>query len=59
LLNQSKSEFLHVDLLKQLFKVSDVVLLMHSNVMNIPFDFACNLGDIIFDSSLTISDHIA
>ena len=58
LLNQSKSEFLQIGCLKQLFKVSDVVLLVHFNVMNAPSDSACNLG-VNFDSSLTISDHIS
>ena len=52
-LNQSKSEFLHIGLLKQLFKVSDFVL-VHSKVMSTPSDSACNLY-----SSLTVSDHIS
>ena len=56
LLNQSKSEFLLV--YSNGFLMSNVSLLVHSNVMITPFDSACNLG-VIFDSSLTISDHIS
>jgi hypothetical protein len=57
-LNQSKTEFLLIGLPKQLSKVSDAALLMPSNVTITPSDSARNLG-IIFDSSLTMSDHIS
>jgi hypothetical protein len=57
-LKQSKGEFLHISLPKQLSKVSDVSLLVHSNIMITPSDSACNLG-VVFDSSLTMSDHIS
>jgi len=58
LLNQSKTEFLLIGLLKQLSKISDAALLMPSNVTIIPSDSALNLG-AVFDSSLTRSDHIS
>jgi hypothetical protein len=57
-LNQSKTEFLLIGLPKQLSKVSDAALLMPSNVSITPSDSARNLG-VIFDSSLTMSDHIS
>jgi hypothetical protein len=57
-LNQSKTEFLLIGLPKQLSKVSDAALLMPSNVTITPADYARNLG-VIFDSSLTMSDHIS
>ena len=57
-LNQSKTEFLLIGLPKQLSKVSDPTLLMPSNVTITPADTARNLG-VIFDSSLTMSDHIS
>ena len=57
-LNQSKTEFLLIGLPKQLSKVSDPTLLMPSNVAITPTDAARNLG-VIFDSSLTMSDHIS
>jgi hypothetical protein len=57
-LNQSKTEFLLIGLPKQLSKVSDAALLMPFNVSTTPSDSARNLG-IIFDSSLTMSDHIS
>ena len=55
-LNQSKTEFLLIGLPKQLSKVSDAALPMPSNVSITPSDSARNLG-VIFDSSLTMSDH--
>jgi len=58
LLNQCITEFLLIGLPKQLSKVSDVALLMPSNVMITPSDSARYLGDII-DSSLTMSEHIS
>jgi exonuclease III len=57
-LNQSKTEFLLIGLPKQLSKISDPTLLMPSNVTITPTDSARNLG-VIFDSSLTFSDHIS
>jgi hypothetical protein len=57
-LNQSKTEFLLIGLPKQLPKISDPTLLMPSNVTITPTDAARNLG-VIFDSSLTMSDHIS
>ena len=57
-LNQSKTEFLLIGLPKQLSKISDPALLMPSNVTITPTDSARNLG-VIFDSSLTFSDHIS
>jgi len=51
--NQSKTEFLLIGLPKQLSKVSDMALLMPSNVTITPSDSACNLG-VIFDSSLEL-----
>jgi len=56
--NQSKTEFILIGLPKQLAKVSDPNLLMPSNVTITPSDSAFNLG-VIFDSSLTMSDHIS
>ena len=56
-LNQSKTEFLLIGPSKQLSKVSEAALLMPSNVTITPSDSARNLG-VIFDSSLTMSDHI-
>ena len=56
-LNQSKTEFLLIGLPKQLSKISDPALIMPSNVTIIPTDAARYLG-VIFDSSLTMSDHI-
>jgi hypothetical protein len=47
-LNRYKSEFLHISLFKQHSKVSDIALLVHSNVMITLSDSACNLG-VIFD----------
>jgi len=55
-LNQSQTEFLLIGLSKQLYKVSDATLHMPSNVTINPS--ARNLG-VIFDSSLTMSDHIS
>jgi len=57
-LNQSETEFLLIGLPKQLAKVSDPNLLRPSNVTITPSDWARNLG-VIFDSSLTMSDHIS
>ena len=57
-LNQSKTEFLLIGLPKQLSKISDPTLLMPSNVTITPTDAARNLG-VIFDSSLTMSNHIS
>jgi hypothetical protein len=57
-LNQSKTEFLLIGLPKQLAKVSDPNLRIPSNVTITPSDSARNLG-VIFDSSLTMSDHIS
>jgi len=57
-LNQSKTEFLLIGLPKQLAKVSDPNLLMHSNVTITHSDSARNLG-VIFDSSLNMSDHLS
>ena len=57
-LNQSKTEFLLIGLPKQLSEISDPALLMPSNVTITPTDAARNLG-VIFDSSLTMSDHIS
>jgi hypothetical protein len=57
-LNQSKTEFLLIGLPQQLSKVSDPTLLMPSNITISPTDTARNLG-VIFDSSLTMSDHIS
>ena len=56
-LNQSKTEFLLIGLPKKLSKVSDATLHMPSDVTINPSDSARNLG-VIFDSSLTMSDHI-
>jgi len=57
-LNHSKTKILRIGLPKQLSKVSHVALLMHSNVTITPSDSARNLN-VIFDSSLTISDHFS
>jgi len=57
-LNQSKTEFLLIGLPKQLAKVSAQNLLMPSNVTITPSDSTRNLV-VIFDSSLTMSDHIS
>jgi len=57
-LNQSKTEFLLIGLPNQLSKVSDATLHMPSNITINPSDTARNLG-VIFDSSLTMSDHIS
>ncbi len=57
-LNQSKTEFLLIGLPKQLSKISNPSLLMPANVAITPSDSARNLG-VIFDSSLTMSDHIS
>ena len=57
-LNQSKTEFLLIGLPKQISKISDPTLLMPSNVSITPTDSARNLG-VIFDSSLTFSEHIS
>jgi len=50
-LNQSKTEFLLIDLNAQLTKISEPSLLMPSNAISTPTSF-------IFDSSLSMSDHI-
>ena len=57
-LNQSKTEFLLIGLPQQLSKVSDPTLVMPSNVNITPTSSARNLG-VIFDSSLTFSEHIS
>ena len=57
-LNQSNTEFLLIGLPKQLSKISHPTLFMPSNVTITPTDAARNLG-VIFDSSLTMSDHIS
>jgi hypothetical protein len=57
-LNQSKTEFLLIGLPKHLSKVSDAALPMPSNVTITPSVSARNLG-VIFDSFLTMSDHIS
>jgi len=57
-INQSKTEFLLIGLPKQLAKVSDPNLLMPSNVTITSSDTARILG-VIFDSSLTVYDHIS
>jgi len=57
-LNQSKTEFLLIGLPAQLSKISDPSLLMPSNVTITPAQSARNLG-IIFDSTLSMSDHIS
>ena len=55
-LNQSKTEFLLIGRPKLLSKVSDATVHMSSIITINPSDSARNLG-VIFDSSLTISDH--
>jgi len=57
-LNQSKTEFLFIDLPAQLSKISYPSLLMPSNVTITPAQSARNLG-VIFDSTLSMSDHIS
>jgi len=57
-LNQSKTDVLLIGLPKQLFNVSNAAVLMPSNGTSTPSDSARNLG-VIFDSSLTVSDHIS
>ena len=57
-LNQSKTEFLLIGLPAQLPKISDPCLLMPSNAIITPTSSARNLG-VIFDSSLSMSDHIS
>jgi len=57
-LNQSKTEFLLFGLPKQLSKLSEPTLIMPSNVTIVPTNATRNLG-VIFDSSLTMSDHIS
>jgi len=55
---QSKPEFLLFDLAAQLCKISDLSLLMPSNVIIKPTHAARNLG-VILDSALSVSDHIS
>jgi hypothetical protein len=57
-LNQSKTEFLLIGLPKQLAKITNPTLTMPSDVSIIPVNSARNLG-VIFDSSLTMSEHIS
>ena len=57
-LNQSKTEFLLIGFPKQLPKTSDPALVMLSNVTISPANCARKLS-VIFDSSLTMSDHIS
>jgi len=53
--NQSKTEFLLIGLPAQLSKLSDLSLLMPSNVTITPAQSARNLG-VMFDSTLSMSD---
>jgi len=55
---QSKTEFILIGLLAQLFKISYPSLLMSSNVTITPAQSARDLG-VIFDSTVSISDHIS
>ena len=57
-LNPTKTEFLLLGLPKQLSKLTDTVLQMPSNVTLHPVSNARNLG-VIFDSTLSLSDHIS
>ena len=57
-LNQSKTEFLLIGLLKQLAKISDLTLFMPSKVTITPTDTAHHLAVMLY-SSFTISDHIS
>jgi hypothetical protein len=57
-LNQSKTEFLLIGLPQQTSKISEPTLIMPANVTITPVQSARNLG-VIFDSSLTMSDHIS
>jgi hypothetical protein len=57
-LNQSKTEFLLIGLPAQLLKISNPSHLMPSNAIITPTSSARNLG-VIFDSTLSISDHIS
>src|SRR5258706_80549 len=57
-LNQSKTEFLLMGLPKQLSKITHPILQMSSDISVSSVASARNLG-IIFDSSLSMSDHIS
>ena len=57
-LNQSKTDFLLVGLPAQLPQISNPSLLMPSNAIITPTSSPRNLG-IIFDSTLSLSDHIS
>ena len=57
-LNQSKTEFLLIGLPQQISKISEPTLIVPANVTITLVQSARNLG-VIFDSSLTMSDHIS
>ena len=57
-LNQSKTEFLHIGFPAELPKISHPSLLMPCNAIITPTSSARNLG-VLFDSTLSISDHIS
>ena len=57
-LNHSKTEFLLIGLPKQLSKIANPLIQMSPNVSLPPVSAARNLG-VIFDSTLSMSDHIS